>query len=915
MHMVIRKSYLSNILIITTIITMLTCIFLINSSESVHAVSFFVTNTNDSGPGSLRQAIISANSTLESDTISFNIGSGPVIISPITPLPPIIYPIIIDGTTQQGFTSAPIVEINGSGSGTGARGFYITGAAFGSTLKGLIINRFSAQGIFIDTRNVTITGNYLGTNANGSGGAGNGGDGIAIFSGTDTKDATPNAAATGNIIGGLSPAERNVISGNGGNGIGITAQDGGNTSSNQILGNYVGTNSAGTGAVANAGDGILINHARGGSTSATGNIIGGTNGVTIDGACTGSCNLVSGNGANCIGLWHSGVSGTSILGNYVGTNSAGTGAVANGNIGIEVNESPNNSVGGTTPEKRNIFSGNGGSGVFLTGVASTGNQVQGNYVGTNSAGTGAVANLKMGIGIGASPGAIGANSNTIGGTTGLTPGGACTGSCNLISGNHENGIFITGSESFGHIIIGNYIGTNASGTGSIGNYLDGIGILDTPNTQIGYGPGNGSNLISGNGHNGIIVVGGASTGNQIKGNTIGISSTGGSLGNTASGVAISSSFYTQINANSISFNGILGIDLDNNGSVNQNDTNDSDGSANHLQNFPVVYAARNVASSTKIGGQYNGEPNSSFQIDFYYSDGCNAGYPNNYGEGQYYISSISINTDVYGNTAFGTTTPSQIAGNKYITATATKKINGIPAETSEFSQCILVNAAKPALTNGATWFLKYDLTTGPADKTFGYGFPSTLLMCAWDANQPGVKLPVIYSNGQWFMRASYTTGTADLSFNYGNSSHRAFCGDWDGDGTDTVGLLTPENQWLLRNSNSGGSPDAGNFSYGPNGKPVVGDWDGNGTDTVGIVTSSNQWSLRNSNDSGPADAGTFTYGHTPGYLVVGDWDGNGTDTIGSVNIGGTWSIRNSNSPGAPNGEFQYGFPGVIPVVW
>ena len=878
---------------------------------TVYAATMVVTNTNDSGPGSLRQAILDTNATVDADTINFSIGSGLVTISPTSPLPPITRPVTIDGSSQPGFTATPLIEISGSSAGANARGLYISGNGATSTIKSLIINRFSAQGIFIDTNNVTITGNYVGTNATGSAGAGNSGDGVAIFSGTSV------ASANSNTIGGTTASDRNIISGNGGNGIGLTAQVGGNTSNNVIAGNYVGTNAAGTGAIANGGDGILINHADGGGpANATGNVIGGTSGTTADGACTGACNLVSGNIANGIGLWHGGVSGTTVFGNYVGTNAAGTGAIANGNIGIEVNEAPNNTVGGTTPAARNLFSGNGGSGVFLTGAAATGNVVQGNYIGTNSAGTAGIGNIKMGLGIGASPGAVGANSNTIGGTTGVTPGGACTGACNLLSGNGENGIFITGSESFGHIIIGNYIGTNAAGTGSIGNVLDGIGVLSTPNTQIGA-VGNGSNVISGNGSNGIIVVGGASTGNQIKGNIIGMSSSGTSLGNTGSGVAISSANYTQILANSIAFNGRLGIDLDNNGSVNQNDPGDSDNSANHLQNFPVIYAARNVGGSTKIGGQFNGEPNSSFQIDFYYSDGCNASYPNNYGEGQHYISSITISTDSFGNTAFGATTPSQIAGNKYITATATKRINGAPAETSEFSQCILVNAAKPALTNGATWFLKYDLTTGPADKTFGYGFPSYLLLCAWDPNQPGVKLPVIFSGGAWYMRASYTTGTADNTFGYGGSSSdvRPVCGDWDGDGTDGVGVVTGNNTWLLRNTSTSGAADAGNFQFGSfPAKPVVGDWDGDDTDTIGVVDSGNNWSLRNTNTAGSADM-SFNYGFTPGYQVVGDWDGNGTDTIGSVSTGGTWSLRSSNSAGPANGSFQYGFPGVVPLVW
>ena len=105
------------------------------------------------------------------------------------------------------------------------------------------------------------------------------------------------------------------------------------------------------------------------------------------------------------------------MGNYIGTNAAGTGSLANGNIGVELNEAPNNTVGGTTPEARNVLSGNNGAGLFLTGAATAGSHIEGNYIGTNAAGTGSIPNRKMGIGIGPSPGAYGARNNTIGGTT------------------------------------------------------------------------------------------------------------------------------------------------------------------------------------------------------------------------------------------------------------------------------------------------------------------------------------------------------------------------------------------------------------------------------------------------------------------------------------------------------------------
>ncbi len=913
--MTITKKLNKNVTIgLTSMVTIaLTLIF----SNHAYAATYTVTNTNDSGAGSFRQAILNANASAGADIIAFSIVANCPQIIPTSPLPPInsvtAGGVTIDASTQAcdiGGVDAPNVMLSGNGAGANAIGIYITGNGAGSSVRGFVINKFSGQGIFIDTSNVSIFGNYIGTSFDGTTAAGNGGDGIGIFSGTSV------ASANNNTIGGTISRDRNVISGNALNGIGITAQVGGNASNNVISGNYVGTNATGTAALPNGGDGILINHAdAGGPAIAANNTIGGTLNTTPGGACTGACNLVSGNIANGMGLWHGGVSGSHVYGNYVGINVTGTAAIANGNIGIEVNEAPNNTIGGTTPAARNVFSGNHGAGVFLTGAAATGNVIQGNYIGTNAAGTGGIGNTKMGIGIGASPNAVGANNDLIGGTVGTTPGGDCTGACNLISGNGSNGIFVTGTESQGHIIVGNYIGTNAAGSNSIGNALDGIGILNTPNTRVGGPTINERNLMSGNGSNGVIIVGAASTGNRIQGNYIGMTMAGTALGNTASGVAISAATDTAIISNDIAFNGLLGIDLDNNGTPNLNDPGDTDGGANRLQNFPNVYAVKTVGATTKIGGQFNGAPSTGFLLEFFSSNGCNAGVPNNYGEGQTFIGSTNISTDIFGNTAFGFVPSSFVAGGKYITATATKKIGTVPAETSEFSQCILVNVGKPALTNGATWFLKNDLVTGPGDKAFGYGFPAFLLMCAWDPVQPGVKLPVVFSGGTWYMRASYTTGKADLTFVYGNNiiGVRPVCGDWNGDGVDTIGVVDLNSNWSLRNTNGSGTPDAGSFQFGPsNAKPVVGDWDGDGIDTVGLVDSSNNWYLRNTNSAGAVDI-SFNYGYTPGYPVVGDWDGDGRDSAGSVSTGGTWALRSPD--GQSSATFQFGFPGTTPLNW
>ena len=116
-----------------------------SATQIIHVASTTVTNTNDSGAGSLRQAILNANHG-RSDTISFNIAGGGVqTIKLLSALPTITDAVIIDGTTQTGFAGAPLIELNGAGAGAGANGLKIT--AGGSTVRGLVINRFAAAGI------------------------------------------------------------------------------------------------------------------------------------------------------------------------------------------------------------------------------------------------------------------------------------------------------------------------------------------------------------------------------------------------------------------------------------------------------------------------------------------------------------------------------------------------------------------------------------------------------------------------------------------------------------------------------------------------------------------------------------------------------------------------------------------------
>src|SRR5215207_7416596 len=168
------------------------------------AVTFVVTNVNDSGAGSLRQAILDANANPGADSISFNITGPSLRIQPLLGLPDIVDPVVIDGSTQPGFSGAPIIEMDGSKSAV--RALFVN--APGSTIRGLVINEFHTGAIFIGPAGggSHVEGCYLGTDVTGKIAIPNGGAGVGVFS-------------SNNVIGGFTPSARNVISGNNGAGV------------------------------------------------------------------------------------------------------------------------------------------------------------------------------------------------------------------------------------------------------------------------------------------------------------------------------------------------------------------------------------------------------------------------------------------------------------------------------------------------------------------------------------------------------------------------------------------------------------------------------------------------------------------------------------------------------------------------
>jgi CSLREA domain-containing protein len=264
-----------------------------SAAASPYVVDFAVTNTADSGAGSLRQAILDANANPGGDTISFNIpGAGVHTITPTTPLPPVTGTVVIDGYTQPGSATnfigsgnnaVLLVELDGSSAGAGAHGLEMRGDT--STVAGLVINRFSGSGLLLTaSAEQTVRGCYIGTNSAGTAALGNGAHGIAILD------------SGSNTIGGTTSSESNLIAGNGGDGIHIEESAGGDADSTVMQGNRIGQGSGGE-ALPNAGNGVYVagdSNVVGGAGDGESNFIAnsGSDGVQI---ASGTSNAVRGN--------------------------------------------------------------------------------------------------------------------------------------------------------------------------------------------------------------------------------------------------------------------------------------------------------------------------------------------------------------------------------------------------------------------------------------------------------------------------------------------------------------------------------------------------------------------------------------------------------------------------------------------
>jgi len=173
------------------------------ASSAVQAATFTVTNTNDSGAGSLRQAIDDANGTFGADRIEFNIaGAGVHTIQTATDLPDIFDNVVIDGSTQPGFAGTPLIEIGGA-FGPRTVGLIVTSGVDATEIRNLTINNCTDANIRVDgCNNTIIAGCWLGINSAGTATSGTPAANILLRFSSNNCQIGQVGANNANVIGG-----------------------------------------------------------------------------------------------------------------------------------------------------------------------------------------------------------------------------------------------------------------------------------------------------------------------------------------------------------------------------------------------------------------------------------------------------------------------------------------------------------------------------------------------------------------------------------------------------------------------------------------------------------------------------------------------------------------------------------------
>jgi len=422
------------------------------------AMTFTVTNTNDSGAGSLRHAVTDSNNNPPpqnmTNLIAFNIPSNDPGCDPATHVCTITLtdclgrlgnfctglnqPVIIDGYTQPGASpntlaigDNAVMKIKIIGDPTGDRVIQLCSPAvcglpndsFGSTIRGLCLASnpgFHNTLVFVGSNNDVVTGNFLGVDTDGA---------TVVSDGTPVQVGNGSLFANGTTIGGTSPSARNVIVSNGG--FALILNDGDATA---VQGNYLGTNAAGTAAIGSLATGIDVEEGTG---------------VTIGGSASGADNVINatGNGVSIGGVCFNCAVNTAVQGNLIGMDATGTVAFYALFNGVQIGQSINTTIGGSTLGAANIINARA-TGIPIGG-SPTGVIIQGNKIGTDITGTMPLGNGNCGISISL--------------TSNGTIGGVNPGEGNIIAFNALNGVSIAGfaNDNTAWAILGNSIHNNA----------------------------------------------------------------------------------------------------------------------------------------------------------------------------------------------------------------------------------------------------------------------------------------------------------------------------------------------------------------------------------------------------------------------------------------------------------------------
>ena len=401
----------------------------------------------------------------------------------------------------------------------------------------------------------------------------------------------------------------------------------------------------------------------------------GANGLTLSGSGSHvrglAVNSFDGNGI----VLQSSSGGQALVGNMIGTDTAGSTDEGNGAAGVYINGAPGVVL------RDNVISGNATYGVHVNGSGAAGAALYGNMVGTNVAGTADLGNTTAGVHVNGAR-EVALRDNVISGndTHGVSLAGSATGAIieynrigtddagNTDLGNTGSGIHISGTREAE--IYENVIGFNDSH----GISLTGVGTYDTIISENYIGAGS-SGTVQGNGGSGVHIGDGARN-NEVVANTI--------ANNGGDGVAVVSNGATgnRVEKNSIHDNVGLGIDLGDDG-VTANDTDDSDSGPNNLQNYPTIVNYAHGGGVVSVNFTlYHSED--SYRFDFYSCDSSTSG------EGKQWLAAAVASTRSVGSQTYtaGTLTLTlgvadvSMSTVTHVTATATSD------STSEFSPCV-----------------------------------------------------------------------------------------------------------------------------------------------------------------------------------------------------------------------------------